>query len=110
MDKENLDYLNSISDRVIAYDDVRAQVVEFLLNNKISDVDLATDLFIMGFLWEAHHREETLTDDDLIMFLDGDDDLEPIEYNDQKEYILEDDQAEMDLVDLLELTVKNHNG
>lgn len=110
MDKENLEYLNSISDRVVAYDDVRAQVIEFLLNNKVSDVDLATDLFVMGFLWEAHHREETLTDDDLIMFLDGDDDLDPIDFNDQKEYILEEDQAEMDLIDLLALTVANHNA
>lgn len=109
MDKENLDYLNSISDRVIAYDEIRAQVVEFLLNNKVSDVDLATDLFVMGFLWEAHQREETLTDDDLIMLLDGDEDIDPIDFNDQKEYILEEDQAEMDLIDLLALTIANHN-
>lgn len=109
MDKENLDYLNSISDRVVAYDEVRAQVVEFLLNNKVSDIDLATDLFVMGFLWEAHRRDETLTDDDLLMFLDSDEDLEPVEYNDQKEYILEDDQAAMELIDLLELTIKNYN-
>ena len=110
MDKENLDYLNSISNRVIAYDEIRAQVIEFLLNNKVSDVDLATDLFVMGFLWEAHQREETLTDDDLIMFLDGDEDIDPIDFNDQKEYILEEDQAEMDLIDLLALTVANHNA
>ena len=110
MDKENLDYLNSISERVLAYDDIRAEVVQFLLDNKIRDVDLATDLFVMGFLWLASQRDETLTDDDLIMFLDGGDDIEPIEFNEQKEYILEDDQANMELIDLLEVTFKNFNA
>lgn len=109
MDKENVDYLNSISERVLAYDDIRAEVVQFLLDNKVSDIDIATDLFVMGFLWLANKRDETLTDDDLIMFLDGGDDIEPIEFNEQKEYILEDDQAEMDLIDLLEQTYNEYN-
>lgn len=109
MDKENLEYLTSIKDRVLAYDEIRSQVVEFLLNKKISDVDLATDLFVIGFLWEAHHRGEVLTDDDLIMFLDGDD-LEPIEFDDMKEYHLDEDQAELELEELLDLVYQDHIG
>lgn len=110
MDKENLDYLSNIKDRVLAYDDIRAQVVEFLLTNKVKDIDLATDLFIIGFLWEANQRGETLNDDDLIMFLDGGDELEPIDPSEIREYHLEEEQGAMSLEEILAFTLSNYQG
>ena len=107
MDKENLDYLNSIAERISGYYHVRSHVLEYILDNQIKDIELVTNLFITGFLWHASQREEILTTEELVMFLGAEesyistDDLEP------ESFILDEEESKLELEDLLELTVKN---
>jgi hypothetical protein len=107
MDKENLDYLNDIAEKAIAYDEVRMTVVEYLLTNQIKDIDLATNLFVIGFLWEASKRNEILTDEDLCMFLDADEDISIEEIDEYKEYYLDEKESSLSLKELLDKTVEN---
>ena len=110
IDQENVDYLNSITERVIDYDEIRALVLEFILDNQIKDIELVTDLFVIGFLWKAHKRNEILSDEDLLLFLDTENEFEPISLEEMNEYELDPEEAEMTLKEILETTVKNHNG
>lgn len=107
MDKENLDYLNDIAEKAIAYDEVRMTVVEYLLTNQIKDIDLATNLFVIGFLWEASKRNEILTDEDLCMFLDAEEDISIEEIDEYKEYYLDEKESSLSLKELLDKTVEN---
>jgi hypothetical protein len=106
MDQENLNYLKNISDKVVEYDNVRAIVMDYILENKIQDVDLATNLFVVGFLWQANKRNDVLTDDDLIMLLDAENDLEEFEIDEFREYFLEDEHKELSLIELLDLLME----
>lgn len=106
MDQENLNYLKNISDKVVEYDNVRALVMDYVLENKIQDVDLATNLFVVGFLWQANKRDDVLTDDDLIMLLDAENDLEEFEIDEFREYFLEDEHKELSLLELLDLLME----
>jgi len=106
MDQDNIDYLKQIQERMIAYDSVRAEVLDYVLEHQIKNGELATNLFIMGFLHEAHHREEMLTDRDINLFLGISEDIDLSE-SDPVTYTLEPKQSELELYDLLDLTVKN---
>lgn len=106
MDQDNIDYLKQIQERTIAYDDVRADVLDYVLENQIKNSDLATNLFIMGFLYEAHCRNELLTDQDINLFLGITEDI-GMNSDELKTYKLDETQTDLDLYELLDLTVKN---
>lgn len=107
MDQENINYLNNIAKKTFAYDEVRTDVIEYLLINKIKDMDLATNLFVIGFLWEANRQNEILTDEDLLVLLDAEDELDVDEFDEFREYFLDDDDQELTLKELLDKTVEN---
>lgn len=107
MDKENLDYLKGIAERINNYDDIRADVLEYVLDNEIKDIELATNLFVAGFLWNASRREETLSTEELIMFLGSEEDYFKTDEIEPEAFVLDPEEAELDLYDLLDLTVSN---
>jgi hypothetical protein len=106
MDQDSIDYLKQIQERTLAYDDVRADVLEYVIENRIQNSELTTNLFIMGLLHEANCRNELLTDTDINLFLGiaediGNRSVQPVTYK------LEQSQTGLDLFELLDLTVRN---
>lgn len=107
MDQENKEYLARIQERAIAYDNTRAEVLEYVLLNRIKNNRLITNLFIIGFLHEANFRNEILSEQDLNILLGIDDDDDNFIYNEENTYFLEKSQKNLTLQELLEYTVKN---
>lgn len=106
MDQENIDYLNNIAERMTAYDNVRGDVVSYILKHGIADIQLCTDLFIVAFLYEAYHRGETITEEDLAVLLGDSDDTADV-YTSNEVYLSEDKQ-ELSFGELLDHTVEKH--
>jgi hypothetical protein len=71
---------------------------------------LATDLFIMGFLWQAAKLDESLSEEDILMLLDAEDaiDEEDELSIDQEpgdnQFTIEPDEAAMDFIELMDYT------
>ena len=106
MDKDSLDYLAGIGERMVAYDVIRSTIAEYVLENGIDDLDLATDLFVVGFIWEAAQRGEVLLESELTMLLGADENFdEDQEFN---TYILDDDNIDLSLEELLDRTVDSY--
>jgi len=106
MDKDSLDYLAGIGERMVAYDVIRSTIAEYVLENDIDDLDLATDLFVVGFIWEAAQRGEVLLESELTMLLGADENFdEDQEFN---TYILDDDNIDLSLEELLDRTVDSY--
>jgi len=106
MDQENIDYLNSISERMLAYDEIRGDVFSYILENRITDNDLVTDLFIIGFLYKAHRRTEIITEEELAILLGDPNDQDGV-YT-KNEIYLSDDKTELSFGELLDYTVENY--
>ena len=107
MDQENIDYLNRIAERMAAYDSIRGEVLSYILTNSIKDIALCTDLFIIGFLYEAYRRGETITEEELAVLLgDSDDQGETFSKN---AIALSEDKAELSFGELLDSTVENYD-
>lgn len=106
MEEESSNYLQNIADRMIAYDGIREYVSEFAAEKEIDDEDLALSLLIVGFLWEAKKRDEVLREEDLNLLLGVEEDDE-YTYGDSDHnlrYYLDDDQGDLELDELLDLT------
>lgn len=106
MDQENIDYLNNIAERMAAYDKIRGDVVSYILAHKIKDITLCTDLFIVAFLYEAYHRNETITEEDLAVLLGDSDDTQ--EVFSTREVWLSEDKQELSFGELLDHTVETY--
>lgn len=96
---EGKEFLNEIKERMLDYDDTRNDVMTFIFENKIQDLELMTDLFISGFLWKASVRDEVLTESDIELLLGNE--FDDIDFNEDLEYILEEDWSKLDLEQLL---------
>lgn len=106
MSQDTIDYLKSIQERMLDYDDTRSDVLGYILENEIKDGELATHLFIMGFLLKAAHREEELSEQELNMLLGSDEETE-YTFDLSKTFMLDESQTDLELDELLDLTVKN---
>ena len=106
MDKDSVDYLAGIGERMIAYDVIRSKIADYVLENDINDMDLVTDLFVVGFIWEAANRGEILLESELTMLLGADDNFdEDQEFN---TYVLDDDNIDLTLEELLDRTIESY--
>ena len=65
MTLEGKDYLFNISQRVEDYDNIRAKVTDYCIDNSIDNYKLTTQLLCMGFLHQALQRGENLTMSDI---------------------------------------------
>lgn len=73
MNRENQEYLNKLIKRNEAYEEVRGDVISFILENEIKDAELCTDLFVIGFLYQSRKLQEDLTAKDICILLGEDD-------------------------------------
>lgn len=108
MNKENQAYLEKLIKRNEAYDEVRGEVISFILENKIENADLCTDLFVIGFLYQSRKLNEDLTAKDICILLgenDDDFDNENPFLNQVERKLTETLSADLTLRELMEVTV-----
>ena len=67
MDQENLNYLNSIAEKVTYYFKVKNEALEYIFDNKIADKELTVNLLLMSAVWASHQIGDSLTGDDLLI-------------------------------------------
>lgn len=108
MTEDGANYLESIRDRNLAYEEIRTSVINYLITNDISDYSITTDLFIVAFLFEARQRNETLTEKDICILLGEDD--EEFESNTYlcDTFVLDEYHADMSLTEVLDLTLSKN--
>ena len=107
---ETQDYLFHLAKRAKDYEQIRQKVLKYIFRNKIKDSEIATDLFIIGFLWKANKRNETLKETDIAMLLGADEDEEFISEADPIDnYVLDEDQINMEFEELLDKVVSNYD-
>lgn len=96
----NREYIENIQERMLAYNDVREEAIAFIIENSIKNTDLVTHLLVISHLWLANRRSETLTEQEINIFLNSEPNIVDIKHH---EFIhLSDDDTDMDLYELLE--------
>ncbi len=107
--KETEEYFAYLANRAKEYEQVRRQILKYILRNKINSSEIATDLFIIGFLWKAYQRNETLRETDIAMLLGAEEDDEFVsEVNPIDDYVLDSEEVKMDFEELLDKVVSNY--
>lgn len=99
----NKEYIENIQERMIAYNQVREEAIGYILENGIKNTELATHLLVIAHLWLANRRDETLTEQDINMFLNSETHFFDIEQ--KEEVYLSEDDVEMDIYELFEYAV-----
>lgn len=108
--RESVDYLFQLARRAKDYEQTRKRILKYIFRNKIDNSEMTIDLFIMGFLWTANKRNESLRERDIAMFLGEDEDIDFIsEINPIVEYVLDNEQVNMEFEELLDKIVSNYN-
>jgi len=70
--QETIAYFESLTHRIIDYVTVKDQAVRFIKKqNRISE-SKASSAVVLALLWLAQHKNELLTEQDIIMFCGGD--------------------------------------
>lgn len=97
-------YLKHIGNRVTSYYNTMERAKTFILDEGITDRDIVMNCIIMSVLWLAAVREETLTEDQLFMFLGLEEELA----DKQEELSIADDMKEWGLDEVLIYVVENY--
>lgn len=95
-------YLNSIVSRVHAYAKIRERTIAFLEDQEEEDPSVWTNCLIVAMLWLASVRDESLTEQDMVMLLGLDDELA-----DKKVMELDPELAEMGFEEAIEYCLTN---
>ena len=99
----NKEYIENIQERMIAYNEIREEAIGFILENGIKNTELATHLLVIAHLWLANRRDETLTEQDINMFLNSETHFFDIAQ--KEEVYLNPEDTDMDIYELLEYAV-----
>ena len=109
---DSKEYLYSIKERMVAYDEVRLYTMEYIYELDIDNEELILTLLVMGFLWKSKQRGEELREDELNLLL-GIEETEDFNLSDLDPTVtisLEDDQAGLTLDEILDQTVEEFNN
>ena len=107
--KETEEYFRYLAIRAKDYEQIRRQILKYILRKKIKDSEIATDLFIIGFLWKANQRKETLRETDIAMLLGADEDDEFLsEVYPIDNYVLDGEQTKLGFEELLDKVLSNY--
>jgi hypothetical protein len=68
-EKGNMSDLQEIAERAEDYYDAYQRVKEFLLENEIFDQKMMIYFLLMGVVWTASKRGDTVTDEDAVIWL-----------------------------------------
>ena len=108
---EAAEYLNSLAERMVAYDEVRLYTLDYIGDLGIEDAELILSLLVMSFLWKSRQRNEELREDELNLLL-GVDENDHFNLSDTDPNVtvtLDDDQACLSLDAVLDQTVNEFN-
>lgn len=109
MDKENIEYLNRIAERVNYYCNLRQKAVNFIFLNKVVDKNLTVNIMLMAAVWGAHQRNEVLTEEDLENYFRLQSTIDHETDDIQQEVLTLDPNTEhLTLNELFELTMENY--
>ena len=75
-------YLLNVSKRVQYYHDVRRQAIRYIVKHKILDSELGCQLILISAAWATAAADDVLTQDELVMFFDIQDDDEEEDFKD----------------------------
>jgi len=102
---ESKEYLLSISRKVQAYYDTKEAVVKYIKRNIITDLNLQTNLMVMGAVWTASRIDDDLTEDMLLSIFGLEAKNEdPLPF---KFLQLDDGAKHLTLKELLDTTIEN---
>lgn len=109
MDKENVDYLYNIAERVNYYYGLRQKAITFVRKNKVVDKNLTINILLMAAVWGAHQRDEELTEEDLENYFGLQSNVDVEDEHVEKQTIRLDPNTEhLTLNELFELTLENY--
>ena len=109
MDKENSLYLHNMAIKVQYYHNIRKKAVKYIADrNLINDKELCVSVMLISALWAANKRQETLTEDDMMIFFG-------LETADKESYVpeplsLSEEHKDLTLRALQDLTVQSYKG
>lgn len=69
IDKDNLDYLSQLSAKASLHVKAKQETLEYIIEHKISDPDIAQNLLVMGQVWAAGVYNQDLNTRDLLIYL-----------------------------------------
>lgn len=95
-------YLKSISEKVVLYNDAKEEAIKWLVEKQIKDKNKIQNALIMSQIWIAHKLGHNITMSDLMIYLGDNGD---ITYPDNRLIELDDDMTEMNLQQVLEASV-----
>ena len=93
-------YLDKIADKVIKFSEAKERTIKFLVKNEINDRGQIQNALIFSQIWCAHHLNERITMNDLMIYLGNDND-EPVDSDDIELY-LDADMQQLSLYECLE--------
>ena len=73
---DTVDYLQSIEDRVTDYVTSKREAINFVFEKRILDEAIISNLIIGSLIWTADKRNETISDEDILLFLGADTELD----------------------------------
>lgn len=100
MNEEN--YLKSIGEKVVLYNDAKEEAIKWLVKKQIKDKNKIQNALIMSQIWIAHQLGHNITMSDLMIYLGDNGD---INFVDNRLIQLDDDMTEMNLQQVLEASV-----
>ena len=109
MSQLGAEYLEKIKQRNLAYEEIRTQVIQYILKKDIKDYNISTDLFIVGFLFEARRQGEVLNEKDICILLGEDDEQFEEDSGYLDTFVLDYTNFDMSLEELLDATVDKNN-
>lgn len=106
MNRDNKLYLHNIANKVQYYFNIRKKAIKYISDhNLIHNKDLCVSVMLISALWAANKRNETLTEDDLVIFFG----LESVEENSfsSETISLSEEHKHLSLKELQDITVES---
>lgn len=66
---DTINYLKSIENKVTDYAESRIEAIDFLMSRKVTSESIICALVIGSLIWTADKRCETITEDEILMYL-----------------------------------------
>ena len=68
-------YLKSIGEKVVLYNEAKEKAIQWLIENQIKDKDKIQNALIMSQIWIAHNLGHEITMSDLLIYLGDNTDI-----------------------------------
>ena len=109
MNTDNVEYLYTIVARVEYYYSIRKKAIRYIMDNKIKNAELGINLVLMSAVWASHHRQEFLTEADLLILfgLSRAEEAADLDLEENEILKLDPQHSELTLNEIFEQTVES---